>query len=121
MLQRLKAKGLKICVWINPYIGQKSPLFDEGMANGYFLKRANGDVWQWDKWQAGLAVVDFTNPEAIAWYNSKLRALLDMGVDCFKTDLVNGFPPMRCTMMALIQKKCTIITPIYTIRSSLTC
>ncbi|WP_312730928.1 alpha-xylosidase, partial [Enterococcus sp.] len=92
MLQRLKAKGLKICVWINPYIGQKSPLFDEGMANGYFLKRANGDVWQWDKWQAGLAVVDFTNPEAIAWYNSKLRALLDMGVDCFKTDFGERIP-----------------------------
>ena len=92
MLQRLKAKGLKICVWINPYIGQKSPLFDEGMANGYFLKRANGDVWQWDKWQAGLAIVDFTNPEAIAWYNSKLRALLDMGVDCFKTDFGERIP-----------------------------
>lgn len=92
MLQRLKAKGLKICVWINPYIGQKSPLFDEGMANGYFLKRANGDVWQWDKWQAGLAIVDFTNPEAVAWYNSKLRALLDMGVDCFKTDFGERIP-----------------------------
>lgn len=92
MLQRLKAKGLKICVWINPYIGQKSPLFDEGMANGYFLKRENGDVWQWDKWQAGLAIVDFTNPEAVAWYNSKLRKLLDMGVDCFKTDFGERIP-----------------------------
>jgi alpha-D-xyloside xylohydrolase len=92
MLQRLKAKGLKICVWINPYIGQKSPLFDEGMANGYFLKRENGDVWQWDKWQAGLAVVDFTNPEAVTWYNSKLRALLAMGVDCFKTDFGERIP-----------------------------
>ncbi|EAC9287254.1 alpha-xylosidase, partial [Listeria monocytogenes] len=92
MLQRLKAKGLKICVWINPYIGQKSPLFDEGMTNGYFLKRANGDVWQWDKWQAGLAIVDFTNPEAVAWYNSKLRTLLDMGVDCFKTDFGERIP-----------------------------
>ncbi len=92
MLRRLKEKGLKICVWINPYIGQKSPLFDEGMANGYFLKRANGDVWQWDKWQAGMAIVDFTNPAATAWYNSKLKALLDMGVDCFKTDFGERIP-----------------------------
>ncbi|WP_161900287.1 alpha-xylosidase [Candidatus Enterococcus leclercqii] len=92
MLRRLKEKGLKICVWINPYIGQKSPLFDEGMANGYFLKRGNGDVWQWDKWQAGMAIVDFTNPSAVAWYNSKLKALLDMGVDCFKTDFGERIP-----------------------------
>ncbi len=32
MLARLKARGLKICVWINPYIAQRSALFDEGMA-----------------------------------------------------------------------------------------
>ncbi|MDU5946660.1 MAG: glycoside hydrolase family 31 protein, partial [Paenibacillus macerans] len=31
MLKRLKEKGLKICVWINPYIGQRSRLFEEGM------------------------------------------------------------------------------------------
>ena len=30
MLSRLKAKGLRICVWINPYIAQRSPLFAEG-------------------------------------------------------------------------------------------
>ncbi|MGM0125457.1 alpha-D-xyloside xylohydrolase [Enterococcus sp. AZ194] len=92
MLRRLKEKGLKICVWINPYIGQKSPLFDEGMAKGYFLKRANGDVWQWDKWQAGMAIVDFTNPEATAWYTEKLRELIGMGVDCFKTDFGERIP-----------------------------
>lgn len=92
MLRRLKEKGLKICVWINPYIGQKSPLFDEGMAQGYFLKRGNGDVWQWDKWQAGMAIVDFTNPDAVAWYQGKLKTLLDMGVDCFKTDFGERIP-----------------------------
>lgn len=66
MLKRLKARGLKICVWINPYIGQKSPLFREGMEKGYLLKRPNGAVWQWDKWQPGQGIVDFTNPAACA-------------------------------------------------------
>ncbi|MBQ2720906.1 MAG: alpha-xylosidase [Clostridia bacterium] len=84
--------GLNICVWINPYIGQKSPLFKEGMANGYLLKRPNGDVWQWDEWQAGLALVDFTNPDAWKWYQNKLRKLLDQGVDCFKTDFGERIP-----------------------------
>lgn len=92
MLKRLKERGLRICVWINPYIAQRSELFEEGMSNGYFLKRANGDVWQWDKWQAGMAVVDFTNPEACAWYTGKLRELLEMGVDCFKTDFGERIP-----------------------------
>ena len=92
MLQRLKAKGLRVCVWINPYIAQRSKLFAEGAERGFLLKRRNGDVWQWDLWQAGMALVDFTNPDACAWYADKLRALLDMGVDCFKTDFGERIP-----------------------------
>ncbi|PWU70028.1 alpha-xylosidase [Gracilibacillus dipsosauri] len=92
MLKRLKDKGLKICVWINPYIAQKSPLFDEGAEKGYLLKKPNGDVWQWDLWQAGMGIVDFTNPDACAWFQEKLKALLDMGVDSFKTDFGERIP-----------------------------
>lgn len=92
MLKRLKAKGLKISLWINPYIAQKSPLFDEAMKNGYLLTKENGDVWQWDMWQAGMGIVDFTNPDACKWYIGKLKALLDMGVDTFKTDFGERIP-----------------------------
>jgi len=92
MLARLKAKGLHICVWINPYIAQRSPLFDEGMERGYLLKRPDGSVWQWDMWQYGMGLVDFTNPDACRWYADKLRALLDMGVDSFKTDFGERIP-----------------------------
>ena len=92
MLARLKARGLRICVWINPYIAQRSALFDEGMAAGYLVKRPNGDVWQWDRWQAGMGLVDFTNPDACRWFGDKLRALVDMGVDCFKTDFGERIP-----------------------------
>ncbi len=92
MLRRLKEKGLKICVWINSYIGQESALFSEGMDKGYFIKRKNGDVWQWDMWQSGMAIVDFTNPEARSWFAAKLEKLLDLGVDCFKTDFGERIP-----------------------------
>lgn len=92
MLSRIHDKGIKVCVWINPYIAQTSELFAEGVEKGYFLHKENGDVWQWDKWQAGMAIVDFTNPEAKAWYQEKLTALLEMGVDCFKTDFGERIP-----------------------------
>ncbi|PJC85607.1 alpha-xylosidase [Vibrio sp. HA2012] len=92
MLTRLKAKGLKICVWINSYLGQKSPLFEEAAQKGYLLKNLTGDVWQWDHWQAGMGIVDFTNPEACQWYESHLERLIDMGVDSFKTDFGERIP-----------------------------
>lgn len=92
MLRRLKDKGLKICAWINPYIAEKSYLFDEGMENGYLVKTPDGSVWQWDLWQAGMGLVDFTNPDAVKWYKSKLEVLIDQGVDCFKTDFGERIP-----------------------------
>jgi alpha-D-xyloside xylohydrolase len=92
MLARLKARGLKICVWINPYIAQRSHLFAEGQSLGYLVRNPDGSVWQWDRWQAGMGLVDFTNPAAREWFASKLKVLLDMGVDCFKTDFGERIP-----------------------------
>ena len=92
MLRRIKDKGLKVCVWINPYIAEASPLFDEGAAQGFLLRKPDGDVFQVDAWQPGMALVDFTNPAARDWYAGKLKALLDMGVDAFKTDFGERIP-----------------------------
>lgn len=92
MLKRYHDRGLKICVWINPYIGQKSPLFREAADQGYLVMKNNGDIWQTDLWQAGMGLVDFTNPGAVKWYRDKLKTLLDMGVDSFKTDFGERIP-----------------------------
>ena len=92
MLSRLHAKDVRVCVWINPYIAQRSPLFAEAMAAGYLVRRPTGEVWQWDLWQAGMGLVDFTNPDAKRWYQDKLRILLDQGVDAFKTDFGERIP-----------------------------
>ena len=92
MLKRIKEKGISICVWINPYIAQGNAIFTEGLEKGYFLHRTNGDIWQWDMWQPGMALVDFTNPQAVRWYQGFLADLLDMGVDAFKTDFGERIP-----------------------------
>ncbi|MGK5685611.1 alpha-xylosidase [Actinoplanes sp. URMC 104] len=92
MLKRLHDRGLRTCLWINPYIAQRSAMFAEGLANGYLVRKADGDVWQWDRWQAGMALVDFTNPDARAWYAGKLAALVEMGVDAFKSDFGERIP-----------------------------
>jgi alpha-D-xyloside xylohydrolase len=92
MLARLHGKDLRVCVWINPYIAQQSPLFAEAAEAGFLLKRPDGQVWQWDWWQAGMGLVDFSNPDATEWFKSKLRRLIDQGVDCFKTDFGERIP-----------------------------
>lgn len=92
MLKRLRDRGLGICCWINPYIAQRSALFDEGAAKGYFIKKEDGSVFQTDSWQPGMAIVDFTNPDACRWFGDKIRALCRMGVTCIKTDFGERIP-----------------------------
>ncbi|KAK9367892.1 glycosyl hydrolases family 31-domain-containing protein [Lipomyces kononenkoae] len=91
-LERIKKRGIHVCVWINPYIAQESAIFDEAADKGYLIKKTDSSVWQYDFWQAGMGFVDFTNPDACKWYQSKLQALVDMGVDSFKTDLSERIP-----------------------------
>ncbi|EXJ92806.1 alpha-D-xyloside xylohydrolase [Capronia epimyces CBS 606.96] len=92
-LARIKERGQRICVWINPYIAQESKIFDEGAEKGYFIKRkSDGAPFQYDFWQAGMGFVDFTNPDACKWFQSKLQKLIDMGVDSFKTDFGERIP-----------------------------
>ena len=92
LIEKLHDRGLKVCVWINPYIAQQSELFDEAAGRGYLIKKTDGSIWQTDLWQAGMGIVDFTNKDAAKWYQSKLKALLDIGVDCFKTDFGERIP-----------------------------
>ncbi len=91
-LARLHERGLRVSAWINPYIAQRSALFAEAAEKGYLLKTVDGGVWQWDMWQAGMGVVDFTNPAAREWYAGHLRRLARQGVDSFKTDFGERIP-----------------------------
>lgn len=59
---------------------------------GYLVRKPNGEVWQNDFWQAGMGLVDFTNPAAREWFKDKVKALLNQGVDAIKTDFGERIP-----------------------------
>ena len=55
---------------------------------GYLVRKP----WQTDFWQAGMGLVDFTNPAAREWFKDKVKALLNQGVDAIKTDFGERIP-----------------------------
>ena len=59
---------------------------------GYLVRKPNGEVWQTDFWQAGMGLVNFTNPAAREWFKDKVKALLNQGVDAIKTDFGERIP-----------------------------
>ncbi len=96
MMAGLKKQGFKISVWENTYVSVFSEAYREGSERGYFLKRADGRDYVTNLWldrQPSMAIIDVTNPEALAWYKERHRRLLRMGVDTFKTDFGEEIPP----------------------------
>lgn len=96
MMAGMRQQGIRTCVWIHPYVPKSHPLFKEGEALGVFVKDSNGDVCHvmeaFSSDDEGLAAVDFTNPAACQWWQSKLEKLMDMGVAVFKTDFGEQAP-----------------------------
>lgn len=95
MLRELAGMGFRTSLWMNPYVSHLSPLFAEAEANGYFLTRPDGSTYVADVWhgsQAACAIVDFTRREAVGWFQSLLRPLLEQGAAVFKTDFAEGVP-----------------------------
>jgi alpha-D-xyloside xylohydrolase len=95
MFETLAGLGFRVCLWINSYLSRDSPLFPEAAQRGYLLRRADGSAYVADVWhgyQPPCGIVDFTNPEATAWYAGLLRPLLRQGAAVFKTDFAEGVP-----------------------------
>ena len=93
MLQRLKERGLRICVWINPYIAQRSPLFAEAARRGLPRQAARRQRVAVGHVAAGHGRwwTSRTPPPASGSRTSCARCC-DMGVDCFKTDFGERIP-----------------------------
>ncbi len=83
-IQRLLAQGIRLSVWQYPYIRSTSPIYQEAFENGYLAKDEHGRYG--DSHAGNIAVIDFSNPKAKAWYQEKLRGLLEEGVRVIKTD-----------------------------------
>lgn len=86
MLKDLKKMGFHTCLWQLPYFTPKNPYFNEIVREGMAVKNQRGGLPQED------AVLDFSNPKTVAWYQSKLEGLLKQGVSVIKVDFGEAAP-----------------------------
>jgi alpha-D-xyloside xylohydrolase len=86
MISDLKADGFHISLWQLPYFVPKNTLFNELVENNLVVRDAKGNLPYED------AVLDFSNPKTVAWYQAKLASLLKMGVGAIKVDFGEAAP-----------------------------
>lgn len=86
MISDFDEDGIKTCLWQLPYFVPKNTLFPEIIENGLFVKDGKGNLPYED------AVLDFSNPETVKWYQGKIGGLLDQGVGVIKVDFGEAAP-----------------------------
>jgi len=86
MIEQLNNKGIKISLWQLPYFVPKNSLFPEIIEKGLYVKNDKGNLPYED------AVLDFSNPKTVQWYQNKIKSLLDLGVGAIKVDFGEAAP-----------------------------
>ena len=86
MLDQMKRDGFHTCLWQLPYFTPKNRFFREIVDGGMAVKNAAGSLPYED------AVLDFTNPKTVSWYQSKIEGLMKLGVATIKCDFGEAAP-----------------------------
>ena len=86
MLADLKGDGFHVSCWQLPYFVPKNKLFPELIENDLVVRDGKGNLPTED------AVLDFSNPKTVDWYQGKLANLLNLGVSAIKVDFGEAGP-----------------------------
>ncbi len=86
MITDLKSQGFHISLWQLPYFVPKNSLFNEIVEKGLYVKDAKGNIPYED------AILDFSNPNTVTWYQEKIAGLLKLGVGAIKVDFGEAAP-----------------------------
>lgn len=87
-VQKIKAMGFNVSIWIHPFTNLDCATFAEGASKGYFVKNiTSGQPLKTTWWNGDGGYLDTTNPEAVQSIVNRLKSLQDrFGIDSFKFD-----------------------------------
>jgi alpha-D-xyloside xylohydrolase len=86
MMEDLRAMGFHVSLWQLPYFVPENRLYPEIVEQGLAVTDAKGNLPYPD------AILDFSNPVAVDWYQEKLARLLELGVGAIKVDFGEAAP-----------------------------
>jgi len=92
-IAELRRRGIHPMVYFRGFVGRDTTgtdtpqAYDEAIAKGYVATHADGSPYTYtSNFNADGAVIDFTNPAAVSWWQARIRAALDAGADGFMQD-----------------------------------
>jgi len=86
MIADLGTQGFRVSLWQLPYFTSKNEIYDQVLKAGYHVRNRGGRLPFED------AILDFSNPQTVTWYQGLLRDLLKTGVGAIKVDFGEDSP-----------------------------
>lgn len=97
MFDRIRSLGFNLALWLTPFINKRnvsdmkgitevSKNFEEAAERGFLVSDSAGHVLTTEWWKGEGALVDFTNPDAVAWWFDQLDKTRAYGARAFKCD-----------------------------------
>lgn len=92
-IKNLEQKGIRFLGYINPFLVEAGDLFAEASKLGYLVKNQQGEDYQVVITTFPAAMVDLTNPEAVAWLKQVIRKnMIDFGLSGWMADFAEYLP-----------------------------
>lgn len=90
----LEAQDIRFMGYVNPYLCNDGPLFQEAQEAGYLATRVEGGTYLVDFGEFLCGVVDFTLPAAAQWFEERIlrREMLDKGLSGWMADFGEYLP-----------------------------
>ena len=87
LIEAFHAIDVRVFLWVTSVINVGASNYGEALANGYFL--SGGKTISW--WGGEGSLLDYTNPEAVAWWHAQIDPILDLGIDGWKCDATDPY------------------------------
>jgi len=91
MLDQLHAMGFSVMVWVCPFITPDTIAYREARDLDILIKTSEGKPYICEWWNGYSAVLDFSNPAAVQWFDQQMQELQELGVDGFKFDAGDSY------------------------------
>lgn len=90
---QLQAEGVRVLGYINPFLADEGPLFEEARSKGYLVKDPQGHDYRIQTAGFPAYLVDLTHPEAVRWLKQLIQTeMLGAGLSGWMADFGEWLP-----------------------------
>lgn len=87
LMDDLHADDIKVILWITCMVNFEDPEYRSSLERGYFVPGREEVTW----WKGTGGMIDYGNPEAMAWWHRRMDKAIELGLDGWKVDGTDPF------------------------------